>query len=437
MDTETIARTGKEVGDHLRGWGMRADKHYKQKAGEVKELLMVMAYTGESFAARDRRCAGQLNDVIKRLESIASLEDVTEIRASVETSAGELKASVERMTLEGKEAIEHLAEQVTDYRARLEEAEEAACCDPTTGLHNRVWVEGQIACRIASGARFCVAIVDIDGFKKVNDDYGHPAGDQLLRQFAAELQSANRSTDAIGRWGGDEFILVLDSQAPEAPAQIDRLAVRICKRYTIEAGGGVRELTVNASIGLAEYIPGETVKAMLARADEAMYERKAVSHAQSTYERQELSTKEQTRQEPQFGSGERSKKMKSLVAEDDATNRRLLKTFLSRYGDCDVAIDGKEAVTAVRVARQNHASYDLVCMDLRMPQMDGQEAIREIRKQEAAAGVSKTVKIIVTTIHTDIDSIAGALLSRCNAYLAKPIDTAKLRSELLDLGLIQ
>ena len=140
---------------------------------------------------------------------------------------------------------------------------------------------------------------------------------------------------------------------------------------------------------------------------------------------------------PRLGSGKRSKKMKSLVAEDDATNRKLLKTFLSRYGDCDVAIDGKEAVTAVRVARQNHASYDLVCMDLRMPQMDGQEAIREIRKQEAAAGVSKTVKIIVTTIHTDIDSIAGALLSRCNAYLAKPIDTAKLRSELMDLGLIQ
>ena len=129
--------------------------------------------------------------------------------------------------------------------------------------------------------------------------------------------------------------------------------------------------------------------------------------------------------------------MKSLVAEDDATNRKLLQTFLSRYGECDIATDVKEAVSAVSRARENHRSYDLVCMDLRMPQMDGHEAIREIRKQEAAAGVAKGTKIIVTTMHTDTDSITGAVLGRCNAYLVKPIDIAKLRNELKALGLIE
>ena len=129
--------------------------------------------------------------------------------------------------------------------------------------------------------------------------------------------------------------------------------------------------------------------------------------------------------------------MKSLVAEDDATNRKLLQTFLSRYGECDIALDGKEAVGAVAVAIQSHREYDLVCMDLRMPQMDGQEAIREIRKQETVAHVLKSAKIIVTTIHTDTDSIAGALLGRCDAYLVKPIDTIKLKRELKAFGLIQ
>jgi len=129
--------------------------------------------------------------------------------------------------------------------------------------------------------------------------------------------------------------------------------------------------------------------------------------------------------------------MKSLVAEDDATNRKLLHTFLSRYGECDIAADGKEAVSAVRLAHQNHQNYDLICMDIRMPKMDGQQAIQEIRKLEAASGIKMTARIIMTTADTNMDSIASALLGRCNAYMVKPIDIAYLKRELKALGLVQ
>jgi CheY-like chemotaxis protein len=76
-------------------------------------------------------------------------------------------------------------------------------------------------------------------------------------------------------------------------------------------------------------------------------------------------------------------------------------------------------------------------MDLGMPVMDGQEALREIRKLDDAAGVLNQIKIIVTTGQTDMTSITNALIGRCNAYLMKPIDTGKLRSELLELELIK
>ena len=129
--------------------------------------------------------------------------------------------------------------------------------------------------------------------------------------------------------------------------------------------------------------------------------------------------------------------MKSLVAEDNATSRKLLCTYLSRFGTCDIAVDGVEAVNAAQRARQSHQAYDLICMDLRMPGMDGQDAIREIRKQEATDSINRRARIIVTTVHTDMEDITTALLGRCNAYMIKPIETAKLKKELKTLGLIQ
>ena len=102
--------------------------------------------------------------------------------------------------------MERLREQVTSYQSKLEEAEEIASRDALTGLSSRLYVEGQIEKRIGSCSIFCVALIDIDGFKKVNDSYGHPTGDELLKQFGVELRSACRATDVIGRWGGDELI---------------------------------------------------------------------------------------------------------------------------------------------------------------------------------------------------------------------------------------
>jgi two-component system chemotaxis response regulator CheY len=131
-----------------------------------------------------------------------------------------------------------------------------------------------------------------------------------------------------------------------------------------------------------------------------------------------------------------ARKFKSLIAEDDATERALLQTFLSRFGECEIAVDGKEAVQAVRTAREERMSFDLICMDLRMPVMDGLEAIREIRSQERAISVFKAVKIFVITAHSDLESITAAMEGRCDAYLIKPIDTEKLLTELKAAGLV-
>ena len=247
-----------------------------RRPGEVKELLLLLARTAESVGARDQRSAGQISEVTHRLEGIATLE-IWEIRASIERSAAELKISVERMKAESKQAIDQLKAEVTTYQTKLEKAEEIASRDVLTGLRSRLYALDQMERRIESGMRFCLAILDLNDFKRVNDAHGHVVGDELLKQFATELKTACRATDVIGRWGGDEFVLLLDCGEQEAGTQMDRLRKWVFGTYSVEGPAGPMKLKVDASIGLAEFRPGETLKKLLERADAAMYQDKAAN----------------------------------------------------------------------------------------------------------------------------------------------------------------
>jgi two-component system chemotaxis response regulator CheY len=106
----------------------------------------------------------------------------------------------------------------------------------------------------------------------------------------------------------------------------------------------------------------------------------------------------------------------------------LLQTFLSRYGECHIAVNGREAVEAFRSAFEQGQRYDLICMDIMMPEMDGREAVRQVRAFEEAHGVLSTsgVKIVMTTALDDVKEVIRCFQALCDAYLMKPIDLAQL-----------
>jgi two-component system chemotaxis response regulator CheY len=130
--------------------------------------------------------------------------------------------------------------------------------------------------------------------------------------------------------------------------------------------------------------------------------------------------------------------MHTLIVEDDFTSRLVLQRFLSKYGECHVAVSGKEALAAFRAAREQHKYYDLICMDIMMPEMDGHTAVREIRTLEQAEGTSSThgARIIMTTALDDMKNVAQSFKSLCDAYLVKPIDTTKLLGHMREFNLI-
>lgn len=130
--------------------------------------------------------------------------------------------------------------------------------------------------------------------------------------------------------------------------------------------------------------------------------------------------------------------MKILLAEDDFVTRKFMTGFLLKYGECDVTVDGMEAVDAFMMALEDDEPYDLVCLDIMMPVMDGYQALMGIRNLEKERNIpkEKQAKIIMATALNDEKNVKMAFELGCTVYSGKPIDQEKFEQVLKKFGLI-
>ncbi len=130
--------------------------------------------------------------------------------------------------------------------------------------------------------------------------------------------------------------------------------------------------------------------------------------------------------------------MRILIAEDDLISRKFLSKFLSQYGECDITVDGIEAIDAYLMALKEEQPYDLICLDIMMPKVDGVKVLKTIRDLEKQQGLSdeQRVKVIMITALAETQYVQQAFELGCQAYAAKPIDTAKLVEVMRKLELI-
>ncbi len=168
-------------------------------------------------------------------------------------------------------AVQKREQQLVETNAQLEQLSQR---DPLTNLYNRRHLfsalEAELA-KVRRGFPLSIVMIDLDGFKKVNDTQGHLRGDVLLKEIASALAKATRTVDLAARYGGDEFIVVLTNTAgPEALTAAERLAE--CMRTAAQRFDTKHPVT--ASLGVAEAEPSDTVAALLRRADENAYRAK-------------------------------------------------------------------------------------------------------------------------------------------------------------------
>lgn len=180
-----------------------------------------------------------------------------------------------------EDGVALILRDITERRDAQRQLAQMARHDMLTGLANRRHFEEQLAAAAAragrSGAPLALLYLDLDGFKRVNDNLGHEAGDQLLVAVAQRLKAGVRASDTVSRLGGDEFTVILEDAGSDADRlqQCERLLDALSRPHRL----GGREVLATPSIGIAVYRPGESLEALRQRADAAMYEAKRAGKA--------------------------------------------------------------------------------------------------------------------------------------------------------------
>lgn len=248
---------------------------------DVDGLLNVIVETAvESTGATGGLLVGEGGEIFRKGNPVAGKETLEFPLSAGREKFGALILFGNQFTNEARETASWLVGHgvIALENARLHRTiQRQALVDSLTGLANRRLCEAALEKEIARAERFseplALVLADLDDFKRINDAYGHPAGDEVLREFASTLQDCIREIDLAGRWGGEEFIVVLPGTDLEGGVRLaERIRAALAKRDAVSPTGD--RLSTTASFGVAYYEGSGTPADLLGAADTALYEAK-------------------------------------------------------------------------------------------------------------------------------------------------------------------
>ncbi|MBO3275841.1 biofilm regulation diguanylate cyclase SiaD [Pseudomonas schmalbachii] len=257
----------------------------------IEELLADPQYEGHPLREALYLKHQQSMDQLARLERIARISD------GYQSMAREQTYTLSERYHKQLRQLEKVARISDRYQVMLRDLnvalKDASTRDPLTGIANRRLLMERLREESGrsqrSGEGYVLVMLDIDYFKQVNDTWGHEVGDRLLVEIACAMQAALRPYDLCGRWGGEEFLLLLPGTAMNDSRQvIDRVRADI-RGLSVRVGTEI--LSVTASFGVAEHQPGDNYSQTLNRADTALLEAKRSGRDKCVYSEQSTATK--------------------------------------------------------------------------------------------------------------------------------------------------
>jgi diguanylate cyclase len=231
------------------------------------------------------------HDVHKISQAVKQTSDINELKTAVSTQLASLIKAVdthkkaenqhvaelqrERKILLSR--LEEMESKAAGFRRSAEEAHMKSRTDPLTGLANRFAYDQQLANEVARyqryGTPFALCVADIDFFKRINDQYGHLAGDKVLRLMAKVLRSSLRGVDFIARFGGEEFVILMPSTGGESARQAAEKVRKAVEQSPFNFQS--RPVHITISIGVAEVVSDDTAESLFGRADSNLYAAKS------------------------------------------------------------------------------------------------------------------------------------------------------------------
>lgn len=317
-----------------------------------------------------------------------------------------------------------LMAKIKNRLAYKQEVEKSIIVDELTGAYNRTYMNTQLEHFIyqfkRSGIPFTVVLIDLDHFKKVNDNYGHITGDYVLRQFAIIIKKLKREGDILCRYGGEEFVLLLpDTLIEGAQKMVNRMRSTFAKKtFTVKK----EDFQVTFSAGIAEVTKMHSdAETILGEADQALYFAKHAGRNQAViYESSMQGFKKRV-------------KITIIIVDDDALIRQILMDFFTVWNPSEEfeinILEFSDGITFLESDWYRPEDKYMILLDGIMPKMEGIEVLERLRKDYS----SQNVLISMLTGLTGEKNVIRFLEMGADDYIEKPFVPKALAARIFRL----
>lgn len=254
--------------------------YFNDRDEEFRNIIEVLTTGLTTIGQENHEFNARIYDRSMQLEKITYLDDIRKIKVALKQEVDQIKSNVQDKQARDAKQLASLSQEVSTLRLDVEKAQQASLTDGLTGTANRLAFDMHIRDLVERNAFSPVTctmlVLDIDNFKQINDTYGHPVGDRVIKAMVQQCRNLIRKDDFLARYGGEEFIILLYGMSLR---QGHKRAKAICRatastQYTIDEQSPDETIGFTVSIGVSALNRHDTAASFIERADKALYQAK-------------------------------------------------------------------------------------------------------------------------------------------------------------------